>query len=156
MLDTNSKGRAVAALRERATLAQPAGVCDAVCRPMRTLLFSLVIGFAGCSKSDAPAPAPLTAPDPAGARASIEKGAAVLDVREPDEFADGHLPTAVNVPVGEIATRLGEVDALVGRDRARPIVVYCASGGRAAKAKRALEEAGFTHVINGGGLRDLR
>ena len=141
---------------EQATLARPVGVCDAVLSFMRPLLFALLVGLAGCSKSDSPPPAPMNVRDPAGARASIQAGAAVIDVREPDEYADDHLASALNVPVGEISTRLAEVDALVDRDRTRPIVVYCAAGGRAAKAKRTLEEAGFTHVINGGGLRDLR
>ena len=48
------------------------------------------------------------------------------------------------------------VDKLTGGDKAKPVVVYCAKGGRAQKAKEALEAAGYTHVVNGGGYDDLR
>jgi phage shock protein E len=48
-----------------------------------------------------------------------------------------------------------EVEKLVAGDKARPIVVYCASGSRSAKAKAALEAAGYSTVVNGGGHDDL-
>lgn len=83
-------------------------------------------------------------------------GAVVLDVRTPEEFGDDHLPTATNVPVDDLANRLADVDRLAGGDKAKPIVVYCHAGGRAARAKHELEAAGYTNVTNGGGLRDLR
>ena len=73
-----------------------------------------------------------------------------------DEFAAGHLAMAINLPVSELAGRLAEVDRLVGGDRTRPIVVYCASGSRSARAKTQLEAAGYTQVVNGGRLDDLR
>ena len=123
---------------------------------MRFCLF-LALALAGCSKSDAPpTPAFQVTKDPAAARALIEAGATVIDVRSPDEFASGHVPKAVNIPVETVPSRLAELEALVGNDRSKPIVVYCAAGGRAAKAKTALEAAGFTKVVNGGGYRDLK
>lgn len=96
------------------------------------------------------------AKDPEAAKQLIAQGATVLDVRTADEYADGHLPTATNVPVGDLGTRMDDVAKLVGGDKTKPIVVYCAAGGRAAKAKTALEQAGYTHVVNGGGYKDLR
>jgi phage shock protein E len=45
---------------------------------------------------------------------------------------------------------------LTSGDKSKPIVVYCAAGSRAAKAKRTLESAGYTQVVNGGGLDELR
>jgi len=112
----------------------------------------------------APAPAPVPPPaaaapkaiDPAKARELIAGGKAiVLDVRTPEEYGEDHIATAKNVPVDELDKRLAEVDKLV-KDKAQPIVVYCAAGKRAARAKQTLEAAGYTNVVNGGGLNDLR
>jgi phage shock protein E len=127
-------------------------------RTMRTLLLALTLVVSGCSRSEAPPePAPAKqGKDPAAARTLISSGALVLDVRTPEEFDEEHLPKATNVPVDKVGDRLAEIEQLAGGDKHRPIVVYCASGGRSAKAKRVLESAGYTRVVNGGGLDDLR
>ena len=52
------------------------------------------------------------------------ENAIVLDVREPDEFAAGHIPDAVNIPVSKLAERIQELD----KYRNRPLVVCCLSG----------------------------
>ena len=85
------------------------------------------------------------------ARIMVREGALVVDVRTPDEFAAGHIEGARNMPVQEIKNRMGELGA---KDRA--IVLYCVSGGRAASAKSILLNAGFTNVLNAGGLKDLQ
>ena len=77
----------------------------------------------------------------------VEDGAALIDVRSTQEFASGHIEGARNIPVGEIGTRLAEVG-----DKDKPVVVYCRSGMRSAKAKSTLESAGFTQVHNLGGM----
>jgi phage shock protein E len=124
---------------------------------MMRILFVLVLSLASCSRSETPPPtATKSVKDPAAARALIQGGAAVIDVRDPAEFAGGHLPSAINVPVSEMTTRVSEVERLLGGDRSKPVVVYCGSGRRSAKAKEALEAAGFSQVVNGGGLDDLR
>jgi phage shock protein E len=124
---------------------------------MMRILLVLVLALASCSRAEPPPPtATKTAKDPAAARALIQNGAAVVDVRNPEEFAGGHLPSAINVPVSEMTTRVSEVERLLGGDRSKPVVVYCGSGRRSAKAKEALEAAGFSQVVNGGGLDDLR
>lgn len=104
----------------------------------------------------ATAPTASTAKDPAAARSRIAAGAVVIDVRTPGEFAEGHLPQAVNIPVAELAARAGEVATLAGGDKARPVVVYCASGNRARGAVTTLSAAGHVDVVNGGGLDDLQ
>ena len=135
-----------------------------------TLWLVLVVG--GCSKSEKPAPkevpsAPAAAPvapvapvakamDPEAAKTMISSGAVVIDVRTTEEFAEGHLPQAVNIPIEDWGTRISEVEKLAGNDKARPIVVYCAAGARAAKAKAQLDAAGYSRVVNGGGLDDLK
>ena len=75
-----------------------------------------------------------------------------LDVRTLDEYQAESYPNAKHIPIDELAGRMAEV----GTDKSKPIVVYCGSGGRAGKAKRQLEAAGYTQVVNGGGLDDLR
>jgi uncharacterized membrane protein YfcA/rhodanese-related sulfurtransferase len=73
----------------------------------------------------------------------VAGGAALVDVRTPDEFAAGHLPGAINIPVDEIERRAGEIGPL-----SRPIVTYCRSGARSGRAKSALERMGFAQVVN--------
>lgn len=126
----------------------------------RSFVFVLALGVAGCSRSE-PVPAkhgPAVAPaqDPQAARALIARGAVIVDVRTADEYAGDHLADAVNLPVQDLDQRMADVERLVAGDKTRPIVVYCASGGRAAKAKQVLEAAGYSQVTNGGGLDDLR
>ena len=89
--------------------------------------------------------------DKMAAKEKIKQGALVIDVRTPDEFAAGHYDNATNIPVSDIAGRVAEIG---GTNRA--IVVYCAAGVRAAKAKAILQKAGFSDVTNAGGLSDLK
>jgi phage shock protein E len=79
----------------------------------------------------------------------IKAGAQIVDVRSPEEFRDGYFPGAVNIPVGDLARRMGEVK----KDRA--VVLYCASGGRSSMAARMLKQAGYAEVVNAGGLGDM-
>jgi phage shock protein E len=122
---------------------------------MKALLLALAL--VACSKSDAPQHDPVAATkatkDPAKAKQMIASGALVLDVRSPDEFSTGHLSQATNMPIQDFS--VPEVDKLAAGDKAKPVVVYCAAGGRAAKAKEKLEAAGYTNVVNGGGYDDL-
>jgi phage shock protein E len=62
----------------------------------------------------------------------------------------------VNIPVDQVRSRIAEIEKLVGGDRERPIVLYCARGSRAAKALQILIDSGFQRVVNGGGLDDLQ
>ena len=68
----------------------------------------------------------------------------LLDVRERDEWEEGHLPRAVHVPRGSLESRVEQ--ALP--DRGRPIVVYCAVGARSAFAARTLGELGYENVTS--------
>lgn len=82
----------------------------------------------------------------AQARQLVQEGAVLLDVRTPQEFAAGHLPRALNIPVDELQARLGELK------RAASVVLYCRSGNRSARGKAMLEAAGFSRVYNLGGM----
>jgi glyoxylase-like metal-dependent hydrolase (beta-lactamase superfamily II)/rhodanese-related sulfurtransferase len=66
----------------------------------------------------------------------------LIDVREPEEFAAGHVPGAVNVPQSDLASRLGELP------RDRPIYVVCQAGMRSTRAAQFLRQVGFTRVLN--------
>ena len=77
---------------------------------------------------------------------SLESGedVTVLDVREPDEWAEAHIPQAKHLPRGLLEHQAA--DQLPDRD-AR-IVIHCASGGRSALAAKSLKEMGYTNVAN--------
>ncbi len=107
-----------------------------------------------------PAPAPANAPDscalpgtpggdPTRTAALHEPPAGfLLDVREPAEFADGHLPGSLNLPLARLLS--GE---LAGLPASGPIVVVCRTGGRAEVAAAALAAQGFDEVtVLAGGL----
>lgn len=75
------------------------------------------------------------------ARRLVAEGAVLLDVRSPEEFADRHLDGALNIPVQTLAVRLADLP-----DKQRPIVVYCRSGARSARAAELLRQAGYASV----------
>lgn len=72
------------------------------------------------------------------------KGFLLLDVREPNEFSTGHLKGSVNIPVGQVANRIGSVCP----DKAREIYVYCQSGRRSRVAAQKLAGMGYMVVHN--------
>ncbi len=74
----------------------------------------------------------------------------VVDVRTPEEFQAGAFPNAINIPMDELHARIDELGS-----KSREITLYCASGARSAYAQRALQQAGFTNVSNGGGLMHM-
>ncbi len=80
----------------------------------------------------------------------VKSGAKIIDVRTTEEFKEEHYPNALNIPVDQIRQRLTEFG-----EKNTPIVVYCASGARSAFAARMLKSAGYTDVINAGGLDDM-
>lgn len=81
------------------------------------------------------------------ARRLVGEGARLVDVRTPEEFADGHLPGAINIPVQDLERRIDELGP-----KERPIVLYCRSGMRSGRAARQLSSAGFVAVHNLGSI----
>jgi len=76
--------------------------------------------------------------------------ALVIDVREPAEFAAGHLLGAKNLPLA----RLAAPGADVAKRKDRPVIVYCDGSDRAGKAASALKKLGFARVLNlSGGIK---
>jgi rhodanese-related sulfurtransferase len=72
------------------------------------------------------------------------ENAVIVDVREQDEFAAGHLPAARNIPLKEIEARSSELKKFIKR----PLIVVCQTGGRSRNALAALRKAGFERVVN--------
>lgn len=74
-----------------------------------------------------------------------------IDVRTPEEFNEGHLQGAVNVPHDQIASQI----ARISPDKKAPVNLYCRSGRRAEAALEELKKLGYTNVTNHGGYQDL-
>ena len=81
-----------------------------------------------------------------------EKNYIILDVRRPDEYAQGHIPGAINVPNEEIGT--AEIAALP--DKSQLILVYCRSGRRSKEASEKLVGLGYTNIVEFGGILDWK
>ena len=71
-----------------------------------------------------------------------DSGAFILDVREPDEWNESHIPGATLIPLGELASRVNEVP------QDQEVVVVCRSGNRSQQGRDILLSAGFTDVTS--------
>ena len=88
---------------------------------------------------------------PAEASARWQAGAVLLDVREDAEWAAGHVPGAIHIPLGQLASRVAELPA------GQPILVICRSGNRSQEGRDILLSAGLSPVASvDGGVRAWR
>ncbi|MDO4434257.1 MAG: rhodanese-like domain-containing protein [Alysiella sp.] len=93
-----------------------------------------------------------TTPAKTTAQASIPKAKGLwIDVRSPEEFAQGHLTNAINVPLDQITQRISQISP----NKHAPINLYCRSGRRAEVALQELKKLGYQNVTNHGGYDDL-
>ena len=92
--------------------------------------------------------------DATHARDRIESGEpVVVDVREQDEWDEGHIPSAVHVPRGQLESRIERL----APDTACPVVVYCSAGNRSAFAAKTLTDLGYEDVVSlAGGFTDWK
>lgn len=81
-----------------------------------------------------------------------ESGYIILDVRTPEEFAEKHIPNAINVPNENIGT--DEISQLPDKDQL--IMVYCRSGRRSKEAAEKLVKLGYTNIVEFGGIVDWK
>jgi rhodanese-related sulfurtransferase len=100
-------------------------------RPLKTLIFSLILAAAALS--------------------ALAKDV-IIDVRTPAEFATGHVEGAINIEYGNIATEIGK--AGVGKDD--KVALYCQSGRRSGIALDTLKGLGFSKAENVGGIEQAR
>ena len=115
--------------------------------PFLLLLFLL----AGCT---APAESEATyrqiSMDAAITMMEEESNYMILDVRTPEEFADQHIPDAINIPNETIGTE--EIPELL--DKEQLILVYCRSGNRSKQASDKLVKLGYANIVEFGGIND--
>lgn len=78
----------------------------------------------------------------------LAQGALVIDVRSPEEFRSGHVPNAVNIPLGELRESL----PLRVKDKNQVLLLHCLSGGRSGIAQQQLKGMGYPNVFNLGSL----
>jgi sulfur-carrier protein adenylyltransferase/sulfurtransferase len=93
--------------------------------------------------------------DAAGARdlLAASEPPLLVDIREPDEWSEGHLPGAIHVPRGNLESRIERA----APDRAQPIILYCAAGNRSVFAAKTLDELGYESVVSlAGGYTDWK
>lgn len=74
-----------------------------------------------------------------------ERGVVLVDVRGPEEYAEGHVPGAINIPMDELPSRVEELD------RSAPVHVICESGNRSSTMADFLTDAGFSADTVAGG-----
>ncbi len=119
--------------------------------PNRVLVLMLVtlaaIVIAGCGGSS---PAAVQKVDATKAVAMLDSRV-VIDVRTPAEYAAGHVAGALNIDVeaGDFASKISTLD------KEASYLLYCRSGRRSAIAADEMAKAGFTDVVDGGGMADL-
>jgi phage shock protein E len=115
---------------------------------LRVLISALIVvgGLTGCSASTVATASDAGGPARVGtgefATVIDQPGVVIIDVRTPEEFADGHITGAVNIPVqqADFASRIA------GLDPNTTYAVYCRSGNRSQPAVAAMEEAGITTI----------
>lgn len=81
---------------------------------------------------------------------ALKEGALIIDVRTPQEFNTGHVKGARNIPVDKIAQQTKSI-----KKQNKPVIVYCASGMRSARAAGILSNSDIT-CYNGGGIGKMR
>lgn len=83
-------------------------------------------------------------------RLAAKETTVIVDVRTPQEYSEGHIDKTVNIPLPLLS------DSIEVLKKYENVVLICRSGGRASRAKKQLEESGFTNVYNGGGWQSLK
>ena len=116
---------------------------------MKSILLILLTFFSVASFAD------LKDYDPQMAKNLVEKeNALLIDVRTTGEWSQGHVKGAHHMPISGFSGQLDKIKKITKGNLNHPIVVYCAVGGRASKAKKILTQAGFKKVTNMGGYKD--
>lgn len=82
---------------------------------------------------------------------SLKSTPSIVDVRTQEEYLEGHIGGAVNIPLDQIQDRLQEF-----REMSTPIIMYCRSGNRSGIAVNILKQKGIADAMNGGGINDMK
>lgn len=76
-------------------------------------------------------------------QAQQDKSIAIIDVRMPDEYKEGHLKGSTLIPLPELEHRLSEIP-----DKSQKLFLYCRSGGRSGRAAAILRQLGYTNAFS--------
>ena len=133
---------------------------------MALCLSVLSLGICGCGSAAQQADAPKSvaasdakaqgtafqrvSSDEAAKMMTAESGYLIVDVRTAGEYADGHIPNAINIPNESINTTPPKELP----DKAQKIFVYCRSGARSQQAAQKLANMGYTNIVEMGGIKD--
>ncbi|MDD7719397.1 MAG: rhodanese-like domain-containing protein [Eubacteriaceae bacterium] len=112
------------------------------------IMVGLIAMLTGCGKSEKEAAYRQVSADEAMAIMESEDNYIILDVRTPEEYAERHIPDAINVPNENIGS--DPVAELPDKDRL--ILVYCRSGNRSKQASEKLAALGYTNIVEFGGI----
>ena len=110
-----------------------------------SLLILSLFSLSGCNKTDAEVPEFSNIKgDEAKKIINENKDIVILDVRTVEEYNEGHIKGAINIPVDELENRLDDLKDY----KEKMILVYCKSGNRSSKASKTLAFNGFKQVVN--------
>ncbi|MBQ2711183.1 MAG: rhodanese-like domain-containing protein [Clostridia bacterium] len=120
-------------------------------RKILVMILSAVV-LMGCASCEPPTNTykQVTAEEAISMMNSLSSPYIILDVRTPAEFAQGHIPNAINIPNETIGTE--EIPQLPNKKQV--IFVYCRSGNRSKQAAEKLVQLGYTNVVEFGGIND--
>jgi phage shock protein E len=85
-------------------------------------------------------------------KTALRNGGTIIDVRTPAEFSSGSIKGSVNLPLGSII----ELAESMNLSLDLPLILYCASGMRSARAMKLLKKEGYRNVYNGGSIHNLK
>ena len=118
----------------------------------------LTLGICGCGSAQPQTAAPKSAAgtfqrvssDEAAKMMAAEQGYLIVDVRTAKEYADGHIPHAINIPMDQF----GEDPPQQLPDRSQTIFVYCVKGIRSMNVANRLAHMGYKNIVEMGGIQD--
>lgn len=117
------------------------------------IILILIICLVGCGAPQS-SPTETEAPsygDITGAQMELlleQPGLTIIDVRTPEEYAEGHLPGAINIPLNELERNFSELKL----DPEQPLALYCRSSNRSRKAYQFLQTQGFEKIYHAPGV----
>lgn len=118
-------------------------------------ILALLLAFAGCKSNNAPASADGTISgaelDKIQEDNKAKENYLVIDVRSPEEYNEGHVKHAINIPVDTLESRLSEIESFKDKD----VITVCNTGKKSAKAQQILKDNGFTKVLNAEGVKEF-
>lgn len=83
-------------------------------------------------------------------KSMLDEGGVIIDVRSEAEFYSGHIENSINIPLGELPSKIIQF-----KDKDQPIITCCASGMRSTGAAKIFSAKGYSNVVNGGGWSSL-